>query len=165
MVLYEIQIYEIFVKLILEEIISRKIMLEKKYFVRLISYQMIATIKISKFCYCFDEKNIQDACVCRNEKNYSHRKKIRQINCLVISLVKLLLSRNFCKKSCKSTVQSHCGNYGNLLSLFFDKNFVKVTILLTKLLNSWFDESESKFFVFPHLPDFPMPEQVYESFQ
>ena len=98
MVLYEIQIYEIFVKLILEEIILRKIMLEKKYFVRLISYQMIATIKISKFCYCFDEKNIQDACVCRNEKNYSHRKKIRQINCLVISLVKLLLSRNFCQK-------------------------------------------------------------------
>ena len=31
---------------------------------------------------------------------------------------------------------SQCGNYGNLLSLFFGKNFVKITILLTKLLNS-----------------------------
>ena len=28
------------------------------------------------------------------------------------------------------------GNYGNLLSLFFGKNFVKTTFVLTKLLNS-----------------------------
>ena len=31
-----------------------------------------------------------------------------------------------------------CGNYGNLLSLIFDKNFVKATILLKKLLKNWF---------------------------
>ena len=35
---------------------------------------------------------------------------------------------------------SQYGNYGNLLSLFFGKNFVKVTFLLKKLLKSWFDE-------------------------
>ena len=32
-----------------------------------------------------------------------------------------------------------CGNYGNLLSHFFDKNFVKVILLLQKILKSWFD--------------------------
>ena len=43
---------------------------------------------------------------------------------------------------------SQCGNYGNLLSHIFGKNFVKVTFLL----KSWFDEiffGESKFFNFP----------------
>ena len=35
-----------------------------------------------------------------------------------------------------TTESAQCENYGNLLSLFFGKNFVKVTILLTKLLNS-----------------------------
>ena len=33
-----------------------------------------------------------------------------------------------------------CGNFGNLLSRIFSKNFVKATFLLKKLLNSWFDE-------------------------
>ena len=45
-----------------------------------------------------------------------------------------------------------CGNYGDLLSRIFGKNFVKVTDLLKESLNSWFDEiffSESKFFIFP----------------
>ena len=50
--------------------------------------------------------------------------------------------------------KAHCGNYGNLLSRIFGKNFVKVTDLPKKSLNSWFDEifffSESKFFIFPH---------------
>ena len=32
-------------------------------------------------------------------KIYSHQKKFRQINYLVISLVKPLFSRNFCQKS------------------------------------------------------------------
>ena len=34
------------------------------------------------------------------------------------------------------TSTTHCGNYGNLLSHFFGKNFVKPTHLLNKLLNS-----------------------------
>ena len=34
----------------------------------------------------------------------------------------------------------HCGNLGNSLSHSFDKNFVKVMVLLNKLLKSWFDE-------------------------
>ena len=38
------------------------------------------------------------------------------------------------------TVFFTCGNYGNSLSHFFDKNFVKATFLLNKLLKRWFDE-------------------------
>ena len=34
---------------------------------------------------------------------------------------------------------TQCGNYGNLLSRFFGKNFVKAKHLLNKLLKSWFD--------------------------
>ena len=34
---------------------------------------------------------------------------------------------------------AQCGNYGNLLSRFFGKNFVKATYLLNKSLKSWFD--------------------------
>ena len=36
---------------------------------------------------------------------------------------------------------AQCGNYGNLLSLFFAKNFVKLTVLLNKLLNTPMDIS------------------------
>ena len=83
-------------------------------------------------------------------------KKFRQINYLVISLVNPLLSRNFCQNifreinvllknftmNCltKKLDGAQCGNYGNLLSRIFGKIFVKVTGLLKKLLNSWFDE-------------------------
>ena len=35
---------------------------------------------------------------------------------------------------------AQCGNYGNSLSRIFGKNFVKVTVLLNKLLNKWFDK-------------------------
>ena len=52
------------------------------------------------------------------------------------------LSNFFCKLSHDfgNVDGTQCGNYGNLLSLFFGKNFVKVTFLLKKSLNSWFDE-------------------------
>ena len=39
-----------------------------------------------------------------------------------------------------SVEKSQCGNYGNSLSRIFGKNFVKVTVLLNKVLKSWFDE-------------------------
>ena len=109
-------------------------------------------------------------------RNSLIEKKFRQINYLVISLVKPLLSRNFCENSLRektaaisspqcgkiknvvlktkyfliqkknswfstlSVAASQCGNNGNLLSLFFSKNFVNVAYLLMKLINSWFDE-------------------------
>ena len=47
---------------------------------------------------------------------------------------------------------SHCGNYGNLLSLILGKNSVKATFLLKKVLNSCFGEilfDKSKFLIFP----------------
>ena len=59
----------------------------------------------------------------------------------------LLISRNFSLviivtaymyASRYTSVQ--CGNYWNLLSLFFDKNFLKVMFLPKKKVNSWFDE-------------------------
>ena len=59
-------------------------------------------------------------------------------------------------KFCTQSVEiydTQCGNYRNLLSHFFGKNFVKPTFLLKKLLKSWFDEiffGESKFFILPH---------------
>ena len=62
----------------------------------------------------------------------------------------------FLIKSCFYEISAHCaqcGNYGNLLSHFFGKNFVKITVLLLRLLNSWFDEiffGESKFISFSH---------------
>ena len=36
---------------------------------------------------------------------------------------------------------AQCGKCGNSLSRFFGKNFVKVTVLLKKLLKSWFHEN------------------------
>ena len=38
------------------------------------------------------------------------------------------------------TVPPQCGNYGNSLSRIFGKNFVKVAVLLNRLLKSWFHE-------------------------
>ena len=35
---------------------------------------------------------------------------------------------------------AQCGNYCDLVSHIFGKNFVKLTVLLKKLLKSWFDE-------------------------
>ena len=52
--------------------------------------------------------------------------------------------------------EAQCGNYGNSLSRIFGENFVKVTVLLNKLLKSWFDEiffrwaREREFLDFPH---------------
>ena len=37
-------------------------------------------------------------------QEFAHTKKSRQINDLAISLVKALLSRNFCQKKCESKV-------------------------------------------------------------
>ena len=72
----------------------------------------------------------------RKYEKFSSTKKIfRQIKSLVISLVKRYFHEIFAKLyAAQCTAQ--CGNYGNLLSLFFGKNFVKIMILLTKLLNS-----------------------------
>ena len=117
-------------------------------------------------------------CADSMEKSHS-RKKVRQINYLVISLVKPLLWRIFCQKCVRvnfqnSTLCDDADNQfsvkttflvksftiklisrnnsqviqkfrklhtvGNLLSRIFGKNFVKVTVLLKKLLHSWFDE-------------------------
>ena len=79
-----------------------------------------------------------------------NQKKFRQINSLVFSLVNTLLSRNFCQISVTVNFRNfhtvsefqcaQCGNYGNSLSHYFGKNFVKVTYLLKKILKSWFDE-------------------------
>ena len=59
---------------------------------------------------------------------------------------------------------SLCGNYGNLLSHFFDKNFVKVTFYAKKLQSFDFTKyffCESKFLVFPHCDEVVLPSQMY----
>ena len=40
----------------------------------------------------------------------------------------------------KEESETYCGNYGNSLLRIFGKNVVKLTVLLNKLLKSWFDE-------------------------
>ena len=48
---------------------------------------------------------------------------------------------------------SHRGNYGNSLSYFFDKSFVKVTFVQKKMLKSLFDEflfGWHRLFIFTH---------------
>ena len=67
----------------------------------------------------------------RNEKFSLTEKKFRQINYLVISLVKPLLSRNFCEKSVRENLCNfhtvHRGKMKHLLSLK-KKKFVKSAI-------------------------------------
>ena len=68
---------------------------------------------------------------------------LREISLQYNSLVKKLVWRNFCKKIVGENLQistSRCGNYGNSLSRIFGKNFVKATVLLKRLLKSWFDK-------------------------
>ena len=62
---------------------------------------------------------------------------MNSIYSITLYLVKPLLWRNFCEKI---VAWAQCGNYGNSLSRIFGKNFVKVTVLLNKLVKSWFDE-------------------------
>ena len=50
---------------------------------------------------------------------------------LILSETKLSLLPQLC-----TAAVSQCGNYGNSLSRFFEKNFVKATFLLNKLLKS-----------------------------
>ena len=79
----------------------------------------------------------------------SHWKKISSNQLFSYLFSKPLFLRNFCEKmwerisEISTLCSAHCGNYGNLLSRSFGKNFVKVTVLLKKLLNSWFDEKIS----------------------
>ena len=54
----------------------------------------------------------------------------------VISLV----NRHFHEIFAKNVWKCECGNYGNSFSRIFGKNSVKLTVLLNKLLKSWFDE-------------------------
>ena len=49
-----------------------------------------------------------------------------------ISLLKGMTLWWFHEKKIQLVIYSQCGNRGNLLSNFFDKNFVKVTVLLKK---------------------------------
>ena len=56
---------------------------------------------------------------------------------------KTLIWRKICEKivAAVKLCIAQCGNYGNLLSLFYGKNFVKVTFLLRNhVLDRWFDE-------------------------
>ena len=49
-------------------------------------------------CKCTHHSDVQYVCTCENEK-FTFTERFRQIKYLVISLAKLLLSRNCCQKS------------------------------------------------------------------
>ena len=66
--------------------------------------------------------------------------KFRESNIFTKEVTKELISRNIFWFFHTAETVSQCGNYGNSLSHIFVKNFVKVTVLLNKLLKSWFDE-------------------------
>ena len=59
----------------------------------------------------------------------------------VITLLKNLSCNSTVWQNFRVTVyKTQCRNYVNSLSSIFGKNFVKVAVLLNKLLKSWFDE-------------------------
>ena len=95
-----------------------------------------------------------------NGFNKVHEKIFRQINFLVISLVKPLFWRNFCQKSVRvkfrffhSVWHVNCGNFGILLPRFFSQNFRQINVLLNNFAIIWFDGKNlrgSEIFVFPN---------------
>ena len=56
---------------------------------------------------------------------------------LLLRIFREMASADFSRKK---LFEAQCGKYRNLLSLFFGKNFEKVSLSWKKLLNSWFDE-------------------------
>ena len=90
-------------------------------------------------------ENLRNFHTAEKWKYYSKRKNISSSQLcmyLVILVIKLLFTRNFCKKCVRV-------NFRNFhTAAVFDKNFVKSTVLL----KSWFHEiffSEREFLVFP----------------
>ena len=69
-------------------------------------------------------------------------KQILKIRGIICNNHSLTWSWKKVKKFVKSNLLciTQCGNYANLLSHIFGKSFVKITVLLKKLLNSCFDE-------------------------
>ena len=80
--------------------------------------------------------------VWKNEKFSLTEKIFREINSFSNFFRKSGAYTKFCQNFWERILHSaQCGNYGNSLSRIFGKNFVKVTVLLNKLLiKSWFDE-------------------------
>ena len=72
----------------------------------------------------------------KNEKfSFTEKNFVKSTRYLVISLAKPLLSRNFCEKNVRENFRNFhcgCGKYGNLLSRFIGKNFVKIKSLLKR---------------------------------
>ena len=67
-------------------------------------------------------------------------KLVKVKNCVKSSFILKYVERHklFSRNIWSKVSLSHTGNYGNLLSRIFDKNFVKATFLLKKLLKNWF---------------------------
>ena len=115
----------------------------RKYFVKsthLVIY-FVNRFKFTKYFQArvFGKCVIGSQCSVENREIISHQYFFREISSLVTSLVKTLLSRNFCQKCVRvkfhnfhSTVHcAHCGNYTILLPRFSRKNFV-INFLLKK---------------------------------
>ena len=59
---------------------------------------------------------------------------------LLSRIFREMASADFSRKKLFEVADAQCRNYRNLLSLFFGKNFEKVSFSWKQLLNSWFDE-------------------------
>ena len=120
----------------MKNLVSPKNISSNQLFSNLFSKNVAFTKFLSKKC---DFHIVAQYTVWKNEKFTLTAKIIRQIISLVISLVKTLLSRNFCQKCVRV-------NFSVFHTLrvwkieVFDKNFVKATFLLKKLLKSSFHE-------------------------
>ena len=94
--------------------------------------------------------------------------KLSLISTMWFGIMEILLNKNFVKPAVKliwrnilplrlQDIFTQCGNCGNLLSRFFNKNFVKATSLLKKLQKRCFHEKKVRWeritrFILNYLP-------------
>ena len=128
----------------LPNLISRKIWVSQSEFLTLSNVELSPKIKIQ------DLQNSQNYSLIPPLPTNYHFDFFCNFNFLSnwwIFRVKLF-SKDFSR-----VAKAQCGNYGNSLSRILGKIYVKVIIILNKLLKSWFDEIffwEREFLVFPH---------------
>ena len=95
---------------------------------------MVLLIVANFYVKLFEDSSIPISTEWKNEKFSLTEKKIREINSLVTSLVKTLLSRKFYQKSVRENFRNFhtvaSGRHGILISHFLLKNFVKPTFSL-----------------------------------
>ena len=103
------------------------------------NFSKFPSILITAMCLeCIGSMSIfqkKDFLQWRNWAKFWHRKLIWRKK-----IAKILHCASVISKLCSVQCTVTCGNYRNSLWRIFGKNVVKVTVLLNKLLKSWYDE-------------------------